>query len=57
MMTMASKDDNKHKYVADSAGEEAKQKTIGNDGDDNGDDEDNDNDSSSTDDYLSEPEE
>jgi hypothetical protein len=61
---MASKDDNKHKYVADGAEEEAekaplkKQKTIGDDGDD-----DNGNDSSSfsssinDDDYSSKPDE
>jgi hypothetical protein len=38
MMTMASKDDNKRKYVADGVEEEAlpkKQKTIGDDGDNN----------------------
>jgi hypothetical protein len=67
----ASKDDNKRKHIADSAEEEVeeaslkKQKTIADDGDENGDDgydnddddNGNDDDSSSTDDYSSEPEE
>jgi hypothetical protein len=67
---MASKDDNKCKYAADSAAEEVEealpknQKTISgddngvDDGDEHGDDEDSTSSSSSTnDDYLSEPNE
>jgi hypothetical protein len=64
-MMMVSKDDNKCKYVANNPKEEAeevpskKQKTITDDGNDNGDDGDDsgDDDYSLTDDYSSEPEE